>query len=196
MSKEKKKSPSKGEVGYIDYNKKIRLILIICTVVIIAAIFITGLIINNTRNNICTVIAILLVLPLGKQLATYLVMVKHKSTDRQFADKVKSFNFEYDRLFDGIVTSKQKVMKVDAFVVGPDFVCAYSPDKKIDKKHFEEFLVEFIKNGKCKVTVSLIQDEKVFLNRLKQFENKNEELDDYAKETISMVVASVKSACI
>lgn len=190
------KKASKGQLGYIEYIKKIRLILCIAGLIIILADFFTGLIITGTRNNLFTVVAIVLALPVGKFLATYLVFVKYQSTPEIFAKKVNDKNLEYAVAYDCVFSTKEKIVPAYCAVMGPDFVLCYSDDKKADRKQFENNLEAFVKAGKVKVKVTLLTEENAFFNRLDQLKANTKEITDYDRETIEMVRASVLSMCM
>ena len=186
----------KGQKGYIDSQKKIKLLLCIAGLVIILADFFTGLAITGTRKNLFTVVAILLALPEGKFLATYLVFFKHKSTPEDFIKKVEARNLKYSVVYDCVFSTREKVVPVYAAVLGPDFVLCYTNAANVDRKKFETSLEEFVKAGKVKVKVSLMTEEKGFFNRLDQLSANDGKISDYDKETIDMVKTSVLAMCM
>lgn len=186
----------KGQKGYIDSQKKVKLLLCIAGLVIILADFFTGLAITGTRKNLFTVVAILLALPEGKFLATYLVFFKHKSTPEDFIEKVEARNLKYSVVYDCVFSTREKVVPVYASVLGPDFVLCYTNAANVDRKQFETNLEEFVKAGKVKVKVSLMTEEKAFFNRLDQLAASDGKISDYDKETIDMVKTSVLAMCM
>lgn len=186
----------KGKNGYIESQKKVRLLLCIAGLIIILADFFTGLIITGTRNNLFTVVAIVLALPEGKFLATYLVFVKYKSTPKELVNKVDSKDSKYIISYDCVFSTKERIVQAYVVVIGPDFVLCYSNDKNVDRKQFETNLENFVKAGKVKVKVSLLTEENAFLNRLDQLNSNDKEITDYDRETMEMVRASVLSMCM
>ena len=76
MEKEKKKRPAKGCPGYIDAQKKSRIMKTLLYVLIGIAIFVLGLCLNKfEKSNIFTVIAVLMVLPAAKALISVIVLL-------------------------------------------------------------------------------------------------------------------------
>lgn len=186
---------SKGRAGYIDNQKKFRLIIIIAGLVIILADFFTGLIITGTRNNLFTIVAIVLVLPEGKFLATYLALVKYKSTPKELVDRIESKHLTYSVVYDCVFSTKERIVPVYAAVIGPDFVLCYGSTKG-DRKLFESSLEAFVREGRVKIKASLLSEEKAFFNRLEQLSANAQELDDDSRETMDLVRQSVLAMCI
>lgn len=190
------KQVTKGSAGYINYKKKINLIIVIAGLIIIAADFFTGLIITGTRNNLFTVTAIVLVLPVGKFFATYLSIARFKSIPEQLYNKIEKLNLKYPVAYDCAMSTPKAMVFVEAMLIGPDYICCYTSDQKADRKYFEEFLEGFVKDGKVKVKVTLLKDEKAFINRLRQLADTITEPDDYTSKTIDMVRTSALSMCV
>ena len=69
------KRKEKGSRGYIDGQKKKFGIMTAAFFILVAAFFITGLVLCKTRNNILTVMAILMVLP-GAKFAVDLINLR------------------------------------------------------------------------------------------------------------------------
>ena len=57
---------NKGDFGYLNYKKKLNFIIAAVALLIIIAVFTTGLIIFKSRNNYMTLVATVLVLPWAK----------------------------------------------------------------------------------------------------------------------------------
>ena len=57
---------NKGEFGYLNYKKKLNAIITAIALLVIIAIFATGLLIFKSRNNYMTLVATVLVLPWAK----------------------------------------------------------------------------------------------------------------------------------
>lgn len=190
----------KGQYGYIENQKKTRLLLCIAGLIIILADFFTGLIITGTRNNLFTVTAIVLALPEGKFLATYLVFVKYKSTPKSFFEKLEGKNNKYSIAYDLVFSTKERVVQSYAAVIGPDFVVCYSKDLKLEanqyRKQLETSLEGFVRAGKVKVKVSVLTEENAFFNRVDQLNASDKEISEYDNETIAMVRASVLAMCM
>ena len=68
----------KGEFGYLKYKRSFNLLLTIIAFLIIAAVFVTGLIIFKSRNNYMTLVATVLVLPGAKIAVSYFILLPHK----------------------------------------------------------------------------------------------------------------------
>lgn len=189
------KKAQKGEYGYIDRQKRLRLTVIIAGLIIILADFFTGLAITKTRNNLFTIVAIVLVLPEGKFIATYLTIVKYKSAPKELFDRINSLNLSYTIVYDCLFSTKERIYMVYAAVIGTDFVLCLGKEG-CDRKKFESELESFVKDGKGRVKVSLMTENKAFFNRLGQLNTAYKEFDEYEQKSIEVVKKSVLSMCI
>ena len=70
------KKYAKGEYGYLKYKKKISLIIMLTSFLVILGVFITGIIVNGSKNNIFTVMAAVLTLPAAKFAVSYFIILE------------------------------------------------------------------------------------------------------------------------
>ena len=82
----------KGEFGYLKYKRSFNLLLTIIAFLIIAAVFVTGLIIFKSRNNYMTLVATVLVLPGAKIAVSYFILLPHKVCDKELYTSVEAAN--------------------------------------------------------------------------------------------------------
>lgn len=160
------KDVEKGQYGYIEYRKKVQLIKVLIVLAIIAALLIAGIIIYGTRNNICTVIAIISVLPMAKFLVTLLVVVKHKKPDERCYQELKEAGDKLILLSDCIMSCKDKVVYVDFAIVTDSCIYCYTKDSQFDVAYFEKNVAEFIKSCGDTVNVKLLKDFESFKKRV------------------------------
>lgn len=156
----------KGNWGYLAYKKKINCIIMACAFLIVLAVFFGGIIVTGNRNNVATVIAIILVLPAAKFAVAYLCLLPHKSATAQLKAKLDESKKELTVLYDLIISNSKSPIGTLAIVISADTVIALTGEEKADCSLFETSVTEFLKNDKLKCNVTLYKDEKTFLKRL------------------------------
>ncbi|MGN0317245.1 MAG: hypothetical protein ACI4E1_04830 [Lachnospira sp.] len=159
----------KGDFGYLNYRKSLSLLIVIAAYLVVAAVFVTGFLIFKSKNNIVTVMAILLVLPAAKFTVSFLVLAPHKSCDDAFKTRmdkiVERNNNKNVILYDCVVSNSKKPYGVQLVLVSDSSIIAFSEEKGIDKKFFETSVKEFLKNDKLNVNVTLYSDSDSFISR-------------------------------
>ena len=71
-----KKVKKKGEFGYIDQTKILRLLATLALLLVVAVILYTGFLKYHSTQNVFTVMAIVSVIPTAKIAVSYLVVMK------------------------------------------------------------------------------------------------------------------------
>lgn len=190
------KNIKKGEFGYLSYKKKINFLITAISFIIVLAIFFAGLIVTGTRNNIATVVAIVLVLPSAKFAVGYFILLPHKSADTKLADKVSNEAGNLPVLYDLIFSNNKNPIGTLAVVVTDSTVCALTNEEKADSKLFETSLVEFMSADNLKVTATLYKDENKFMSRISNL-NKNFDYSNVnAAAKLEKNCISLKSMCL
>ncbi len=155
----------RGSFGYIR-KRKIRLIVMMLALMLAAAvIFITGLLLNKyDKANICTVLAVLFVLPIAKFLVIYIVIFPYKGVSEELYEKTKSIvNDNAVLMTDMVITSPDKSMHLDFIVITDNQVIGVTGKKKQDVKYIEDYLKNSLKENKIEgFTVKITDDRKQF----------------------------------
>ena len=128
----------KGEFGYLKYKRSFNLLLTIIAFLIIAAVFVTGLIIFKSRNNYMTLVATVLVLPGAKIAVSYFILLPHKVCDKELYTSVEAAKGELSALYDVIVSNNKKPIGVCAMVISDNTIIALSHDKAPDTLYTEK----------------------------------------------------------
>lgn len=170
---------TRGEFGYIDARKKKTLLLTLLYTAIAVAIFVTGLFLNKMdRQNIFTVIAVLCVLPMVKQMVGFIVIIPYKSVPKNRYDLVqKALPGDCVLLTDMVITSPDKIMHVDFSVVGGNQVLVLVAQGKQDVPYIKDYISKGIKERAQDYKVKVFQEEKAFLQALEYLED-SEALED------------------
>lgn len=174
-----KNKKKKGDYGYRDYHKKVRIAQILFGIVmILIQLAARNLTENQSVKNILTVLAVLSVLPTANVASPLLASWKYKTSNLDFYKKITIYEEKFDLLYDLIITSKEFIMPADVVVVHPLGVYIYCTSAKIDPKKAEKFLNEMFTGHKLDPRVKVIKDEVSFFHRLESLAAKTEFEDD------------------
>lgn len=187
----------KCQFGYINHKRKYQLIKTLIWLTIIVILFITGIIINGTKNNIFTVLASISALPFAKTAANFIMFLPYQPATKDLYNKVEQHNKNYITNYDCIFTSKEHVMPVQAIITTYNTICAYSASNKVNIYDFENSLKDFMNNANHSVKVNIYKDEKQFIKRI-DYLNANEQAQ-YTQEqieTMGKVNESMKVMCL
>ncbi len=84
------KLQEKGTFEYLKRKKKQNLLIMLISFAVVFAVFFAGLAVFKSRNNYCTLIATVLVLPAAKFAVAYFVLLPHKSATQAQKEAVGS----------------------------------------------------------------------------------------------------------
>lgn len=166
----------KGTHGYIKYkkNKQLRDTIIIALIGII--IFVVGYLLNdNSRNNVFTIITILLALPGAKMLVGYIIVAPYQSmNDKKYDQVCNVISPNATMISDLVITSPDKVINLDCIVVDDHHVIALSGKEGQDISYIQTYLKRTIKNQGYSPEVKVLTDFSKFLLRVKTLGNSKE----------------------
>lgn len=174
----------KGENGYIKYRFKMQTLKTFTGVLIIAALYIIGLIRNDgNRNNYYTLAAILAVLPTARiAVSMYMFFIKRKLSSSEKYRRLENIPTKGLITSDMIMTVKDKVYSIDFAVVTDTGICCYTEDEKVESPAFCESAENFIRSCGYDVNVTVLKDFKKFCDRVAVL--KNVEIDEARAEDI------------
>lgn len=168
----------KGTHGYIKYkkNKQLRDTISIALVGII--IFVIGYLLNdNSKNNVFTILAILLALPGAKMLVGYIVVAPYQSmNDKEYEQVCKVISPSIAMISDLVITSTDKVMNLDVVVVEDYQVIALLGKQGQDISYIQTYLMRTIKNQGYSFEVKVLTDFSEFLLRVKTLVTSKEQV--------------------
>lgn len=207
-NREKTQKPDKGEFGYLNYHKKRQLILSALSMVMVAIICLTGIILYHSQKTIFAVMAALAALPAAKLLVGYIVIMPYTSISEQVKEKLNIVRGDnaYDKIiYDVVLSSKDKAMCAGVVFIKNGKVFGYTDhykkltkksskknstgrdDKVISLRDIEEHL-KFIINSNCNYSaIKMYDDEAAFLKAVEAEKTGEVKLsDDEKKKVISM----------
>lgn len=190
--KKQKKRIQKCEFGYIAARKKAVICRMILLVIIAAAIFIIGLLLNKmSRANIFTVIAVLFVLPWAKQAVALVVLFPYRSVSRTRYEAASSVLAEGMELYtDMVISSPEKIMNLDFIAVGNGKVIGLAGKQNQDVSYIRTYLSKGVANWSDRYRVNILENEKSFLKEIRNVSEKetSEEEDDDVKAYLRSLV--------
>ena len=137
MSKTKQIVP-KGDFGYLQAEKKRRIII---TVLLFAApliIFFTALIYFKTRLTVWTVIAVVGCLPACKSLVSLIMIFRCKPVEPEIYRQINAHSGNLTMAYEMFMTFYEKSASIDAFAICGNVVVGFSSDPKIDTAFMEQ----------------------------------------------------------
>ncbi|SEF39151.1 hypothetical protein [Lachnospira multipara] len=169
----------KGQKGYIDHKKKLNLGICIGFVFVIILLYVIGLLVFKTRNNYCTLVAVILVLPFAKFLVNLIICFRAKAIDKDFYEKIRATNYPHTD-FDLILSNKQNPVSIEALALDNNTLYLYTR-KKIDENFLRTNIKDFLSNVKIDANVNFISSEEKFIKELKSLNLKNRDEKEIAR---------------
>lgn len=168
----------KGTHGYIKYKKNIQLRDTISIALVGIIIFVIGYLLNdNSKNNVFTILAILLALPGAKMLVGYIVVAPYQSmNDKEYEQVCKVISPSIAMISDLVITSPDKVMNLDVVVVDDYQVIALLGKQGQDISYIQTYLMRTIKNQGYSFEVKVLTDFSEFLLRVKTLVTSKEQV--------------------
>lgn len=174
----------KGSYGYIDSNKKKKLIISSCGLGAIVTAFVLGLIITKTRLNWFTFVSVLGALPVGNMIVNMIVAFPHKSISIDAYNKIKGKEDGITILYDLVITSYENIMQIDSVAVKGNTLCAYTSDYKLNEDITTKYIKKILVNNGCNTSIKIFKDIDSYVSRIDEIKNNlnSEEKSETAKE--------------
>ena len=164
-----KSKVQKGQYGYLSYKKKLSAIITIGMFALSLAIFIMGYVTTKTNANLLTVVAVLGCLPASKSAVSMIMFLKAKGCSEEDKNVVEAAIGSLDGYYDLYFTGYSKNFPTDHLIVTKNAIIAYSADKKITEKEFNEHMKDILNKERIHdITVKLFTDRNKYVNRLKE----------------------------
>lgn len=166
------KKCEKGTPGYLEYKKKVEIIRTVVYFLLVAAVYLLGYSQTHTNKNLLTVVAVVGCLPACKALVGVITRLPYPSIDPKRAEEVRALSPHMTSVFDLVVTSRDKIMPIDAIVISGNKVFGHLTGKKADPQYTEKHIRSILLENNFKdVSVKMYPDYKKFLSRIEGLEN-------------------------
>lgn len=164
----------KGTYGYIQKKKAFQAILAFGLFALALTIFFVGSYLNKgQKNNIFSIIAVLVVLPAAEAFVHFIVVAPYKTVERKKYDKINELiTKDMILLTDLVITSSKKIMNLNFLIIIEDNVIGVVGRPNQNIIYIENYLTEGIKDAVSPCHVKIFKDYKSFLNRVSRLEDK------------------------
>lgn len=182
-----KNKVQKGMFGYLSYKKKMSAVMTIGMFALSLAIFVMGYVTTKTNANLLTVVAVLGCLPASKSAVSMIMFLKAKGCSEEDKNEIESVIGSLNGYYDLYFTGYSKNFPTDHLVVTKNSIIAYSTDKKITEKEFNEHMKDILNKERIHdITVKLFTDRDKYVKRLKEL-NQSEADTSARNDMVSML---------
>lgn len=161
-----KKMKNKGESGYIDQTKILRLLATFLMLLLVAVILYTGFIKYHSTKNIFTVIAIVSVIPTAKVAVSYIVIMKYRSCERTLYEAVCGQAPDALVLADLLISSSEKIFQAELAVVRDNSAYLYAPECADCIKEKEAYVRKILETEAKVTSVKIFCKQDIFLKQV------------------------------
>ena len=167
----------KCEYGYLKQKKRCEMMAVLILVLIAAAIFITGYLLNdNSKNNVFTMVAILLVLPMAKHLVEVIILLPFRTPSQALYEAVmKTARSDAFVFSDYVFTSQEKIMYLSSMVVQGNEIIGLAGREKEKTDYIKAYLERSMKQRELPYQIVICTKEAEYLKRVKENTSKPQE---------------------
>ena len=156
----------KGQPGSLKAERNKLLAQTLIEFVIVVVLLIVGYVQTGTKLNLFTLVAVLGCLPASKVLVELITIFPYKTIDADKAAEIKEKTPLLTTAYDMVLTSREKIMPVDAIVISGGTICGYSKSKKVKPEETASYIKKMLQENRFdKVTVKIFPDYVAFLSR-------------------------------
>ncbi len=170
------KKSFKGDFGYIRYRRQIGILRTGLFLLVVLALFLSGLFIFGSSKNYLSIIAALLCLPAGWSAVNLIMFLRAKGCSDSSFNKINKSKGGLLVRYDEVITSYDKNFNVAASTVLDKNICCYVEDDSFDlidlEKHIKKMMAQ---NGYGSYSVKVFNKLDDFCLRLSQLERIRQE---------------------
>ena len=160
------KKINKGKKGYINYKKKLNLCIVLAFAIIIISLFVSGILIFKSRNNYCTLIAVVLVLPAAKFITSYIITCRATPIDKESYSSIDNIGYDY-MLYDLIIANSKSPQGIMSAAIDGNSIYLYE-DGNIDIAFISKSITDFLSNVKITANVHIYKDKNKYIKAVKE----------------------------
>jgi len=165
------KKSFKGDFGYIRYRRQIGILRTGLFLLVVLALFLSGLFIFGSSKNYLSIIAALLCLPAGWSAVNLIMFMRAKGCSDSSFQKIQENKGGLLIRYDEVITSYDKNFNVAASTVLDKNICCFVEDDSFDlidlEKHIKKMMAQ---NGYGSYSVKAFNKLDDFCLRLSQLE--------------------------
>lgn len=157
----------KGTFGYLNRNKIYAWKRAALMLSVPIAIFLAAWIVNQTRENVMTVVAVVGCLPGCNQVVRAILASRYSSIDQKLWEQVEAAKGELPVVYENVFTSYEKNYYVDCIAVCGKEALGYSSDPDLEPEAAAAHIQKMLKSGSYKQQVRILKDREAFLRQLR-----------------------------
>lgn len=163
---------TKGNPGYLDYQKKIEIFRTILYFAIVAALFGLGYSQTHSNKNLLTIVAVVGCLPASKALVGVITRFPYHSIEKNYAREIGEKSTSLTVIYDLVLTSNEKIIPIDCIVISGDKVFGYASSEKTDEGYAAGYIRKMLsQNQLSNVSVRILHQYNAFLSRAEGLNN-------------------------
>lgn len=166
----------KGQCGYLHYKKVYQLLMTLLCLILVLGVMMAGYLHYKSFSNICTVIAVVLVIPAAKFGVGYMVLIPYHAPEKEQYEELKSE--KYRLLSELVITSEEKIMNVDFAAVKDKRAYCFISGKKENQNDVEKYLKKILNSEFDGVAVKVFTDYEKYKAAVKQLSGLKEDMRD------------------
>ena len=168
-----KKHIYKGQVGYLNAQKKKEVIRTISFFAISLMVYGLGFWSTGTNKNLLSIVAILGMLPASKSAVTMIMYLKTKSTPEEVFQTITPYVGNLLAIYEMVFTSYDNTFPIDCIVLDDNHLIGYTSRENGNMNAAEKHLSTMLsQNGFVQYNVKIFNDYHKFINRLQQLNQK------------------------
>lgn len=161
-----RKKIQKGDFGYIQTQKKKRILYTVLAFVAPLLVFFSGLYIYETRNTVFTVAAVVACLPACKFAVGMIMMLLQKPMGRKDYEEIEKHKKGLCCAYELVVSAYEKQSFVDSLAVCGNTVVGYTSREKTDTAFVEKHIQEILRQNGFYVSVKIFRRLPDYTGRL------------------------------
>ena len=186
----------KGGFGYINYQRKMRILKTVALFILPITLFVVGLIQNGgDRKNILTLLAIVGVIPACMSVVSVIMVFLKSSISKDLYEEVESHTANLSVMYEVYLTTHDENIFLSALAIDDDYVTAYTEEKADAGKIsiMEKHITSCLKLEHLKRKVKIFTNKKQFTERLEDMNARN---NGHDRDQDSGVIAVLKAVSV
>ena len=169
------KRVAKGEFGYTLSHRKWQILKMSLYLVIALSVFLLGWITTKKTENLLSIVAIVGVLPISKELLGVIMSFKRKPMEQKLYEEISAKAGDLQQIYELLFTTPETSYPVEAAIIeGRDVIC-YSNDSKCEPAALQKHLYKMLNANDYKQNVKVFTDYKKFMDRVGDLERREKE---------------------
>lgn len=168
----KGKKITKGQKGYLEYQKKATIIRTIILFALSLAIFLTGLISTGQKENLLTIVAVLGCLPASRSAVNMIMVLRYHGIGEADFSKIQPHVGACASLCDLVFTSYEKNYEIHHMAYKGNSLIGYTANPDCDARKCEKHLHDLcVQNRLGDVDIRIFKELPKYINRLEQLQS-------------------------